>query len=95
MNLYLISQNKVTGKNTYDSAVVAAESNLDARTIHPSEFVTHISNGQWMGTNSNNKEYESNNHTWVSYEDIDCINVEYLGETNKERGVILAWFNAG
>ena len=95
MNLYLISQNKVTGEDTYDSAVVVAKSSADARKIHPSEFVTHISNGQWMGTDINNNEYVNEVNSWVSYKDIDCINVKYLGKTNKKRGIILASFNAG
>lgn len=35
MNLYLIWQEKNTNYDTYDSAVVAAESAEDARWIHP------------------------------------------------------------
>jgi hypothetical protein len=38
MNLYLISQNVNTGSDTYDSAVVAALSEDDARAIHPSKY---------------------------------------------------------
>jgi hypothetical protein len=35
MNLYRISQPKPTGYDTYDSAVVCAESKTQARLIHP------------------------------------------------------------
>ncbi|AQG98640.1 hypothetical protein A9R05_07435 [Burkholderia sp. KK1] len=35
MNLYLIAQEQMTGYDTFDSAVVAAESEDDARLIHP------------------------------------------------------------
>lgn len=35
MNLYLIAQDENTGYDTYDSAVVCAESEDDARQIHP------------------------------------------------------------
>ena len=35
MNLYLLTQTKVTGYDTYDSAVVAAGSLEEARGIHP------------------------------------------------------------
>lgn len=35
MNLYLISQDQVTGNDTFDSAVVVAASEDDARQIHP------------------------------------------------------------
>jgi len=35
MNIYLIDQDVVYGYDTYDSAVVAAESEEEARNIHP------------------------------------------------------------
>ena len=103
MNLYLISQDVNDGYDTYDSAVVVAKSEQDARDIHPSEFVTHISNGSWMGTyrgtgKKTGNEYETENGgsmSWVYRSDIDNINVEYLGKTSKERGVVCASFNAG
>jgi len=68
---------------------------MDARNIHPSQFVTHITNNQWNGTYSKGGEYENESSDWVEYSQIHRINVEYLGETDKERGVILASFNAG
>lgn len=100
MKLFLISQSKVCGYDTYDSAVVAAESEGDARNIHPSESVTHATNGKWMGTYSGGKnigsEYENDDgYYWPKYSDIDSVEVEYIGETYKPRGVILASFNAG
>lgn len=104
MNLYLISQDINVAYDTYDSAVVAAESEQDARTMHPSEFVTHVTNNLWMGTYANTAptkagiEYDTENGgfgSWVEYSGIDQIKVEYLGETHKERGIILASFNAG
>jgi hypothetical protein len=36
MNLYLVSQDINTGYDTYDSMIVSAESEIDARNIHPS-----------------------------------------------------------
>ena len=95
MKLYLISQDRVNGYDTHDSAVVSAKSESDARTIHPSRFVTHVTNGKWMGTYNKGGEYENESYCWVRYADIDRIQVEYLGETTKERGVILASFKAG
>ena len=35
MNLYLVSQNIITGYDKYDSMIVSAESVADARNIHP------------------------------------------------------------
>jgi len=42
MNIYLIDQDVVYGYDTYDSAVVAAESEEEARNIHP--------RGDWSST---------------------------------------------
>jgi hypothetical protein len=79
MKLYLISQDVNPGYDTYDSAVVSAKSEADARTIHPS-------GGEYS---------EESSYDWVSYSKIEAISVEYLGKTDKPRGVILASFNAG
>jgi hypothetical protein len=99
MKLYLISQDRISGYGTYDSAVVVAKDEADARTIHPSGFVTHHKNGKWMGTYSGGNniggEYNNDCSIWVSFSDIDDISVEYLGITKKERGVVCASFNAG
>ena len=99
MNLYLISQEINNGYDTYDSAIVAAKSPKDAIEIHPSSFVTHVTNGKWMGTysggNNIGAEYENKSSCWVSHADIGIVEAEYLGKTTKERGVILASFNAG
>jgi hypothetical protein len=100
MNLYLITQQENRDYDTYDSAVVAAKSEQDARSINPSSFVTHITEGEWMGMYEVvgarlDREYVYGNDGWISYADIDKVEVEYLGETTKPRGVVLASFNAG
>lgn len=99
MKLFLISQNIVHGYDTYDSMVVSAKSEDDARKIHPSSCVTHINDGKWMGTYSGGnrigQEYENEAEDWVCFCDIDKLRVKYLGETEHERGVIIASFNAG
>ena len=96
--LYLISQGWEDGYDTFDSAVVVAESEDDAIEIHPSSYVTHVTNGKWMGTfaNSSSGEYDQDGHSgWVPYRLRDKVKVEYLGETARDRGLILASFNAG
>jgi hypothetical protein len=99
MNLYLISQDADDNYDTYDSAVVAAKSEDDARTINPCSFVTHVTDGQWMGTYSGGlskgKAYKQDSHSWVSYSNISVISVKHLGTTKLERGVVLSSFNAG
>lgn len=99
MKLFLIRQGVVRGYDTYDSAVVSAENEEDARTIHPSEYVTHVSNGKWMGTYQGGlnfgKEYENEMTCWVRYSEIDEVDAILIGESNVPRGVVLASFNAG
>jgi len=95
MKLYLLSQDIVDDYDTFDSVVVAAHSPEDARTIHPSEHVTHVSNGKWMAGKSKDVEFEVNQDEWVDYSSIEHIQTVYLGETDMRRGVILASFNAG
>lgn len=84
MKLFLISQDINKGYDTFDSAVVSAESADDARTIHPigSYEFTPLKWGQ-------------DGRCWVPYHEAHKIKVEYIGETEKERGVICASFNAG
>jgi len=76
-----MSQDLHNSYDTYDSVIVAAESVDDARTIHPS-----------------GGEYEmDDDSTWVSYSQIDQIQIELIGiaADGVERGVLLASFNAG
>ena len=98
MNLYLISQTKYDDYDTYDSAVVAAESEDDARKIHPNGY--EYIEGKWMYLSSDG-EYREGCHispSWPTASDIKntgCIKAEYLGPTDRDRGVICASFNAG
>jgi hypothetical protein len=83
MNLYLLTQNKNTGYDTYDSCVVASESEEDAKTIHP--------NGE---INLPNSEREYSSYSWAEPASIEA---ELIGiaSTQITRGVICASFNAG
>ena len=100
MKLYKISRTNKIGYDEYDSAIVAAKSATDAITIHPSGYVTHVKNGAWMGTYSDGskkgEEYDNNYRSdWVCFSDIKTLEVEFLGTTKMDRGLILASFNAG
>lgn len=105
MNLYLISQIYADGYDTYDSAVVAAASEQEARETHPSPFVTHHRDGVWYGTYADSphtrkrgtcgKEYVQDGYDWVPADQLDLIEVELLGTTDRDAGVICASFNAG
>jgi len=100
MNIYKLSQNINDDYNTYDSCVVCAENEEEARLIHPSWVVTHCDNENWYGTDSTGKEYKTEDDypiEWVKRKDVDKIEVEYIGKAKKgmKKGVILASFNAG
>jgi hypothetical protein len=95
-NLYLISQDLVDGYDTYDSAVVSAKDEDEARMIHPSQFVTHHKDGKWMGTyRKDGGEYENESSDWVKFRDIGYVAVKFLGKTELGSGLILSSFNAG
>jgi hypothetical protein len=86
MNLYLISAEPL-GYDTYDSAIVAADTLEEARMIHPDGF------SEWDGENVDGWCAA----TWVGK---SCVEVEVavvlIGVTEiKSKGVILASFNAG
>ena len=81
MKLFLICQKKISGYDTYDSAVVAALSEDDARNMHPNGGNLKTDNDEWG--------------SWVSIDYMHHVKVEYLGETEIDRGVICASFNAG
>ena len=82
MNIYLLTQNTVTGYDTYDSIVVSAKNEEDARMLHP---------------RGGKLKRENKYPVWALLKDKGKINVELLGEAKEgtEEGVILASFNAG
>ena len=100
MKLYLISQDVNDGYDTYDSAVVAAESEQDARETHLSSFVTHVTDGKFMGTYAKGLggEYDRDySHDWVRFCDIESVKVKEIGLAHPSisKGVVCASFNAG
>jgi hypothetical protein len=90
MRLWHISQETVTGYDTYSDAVVAAETEDDARLIHPyaDSFPEMLS---WDGLASH---AGYGGETWCN---AGQVNVRLIGEAveGTERGVICASFNAG
>jgi hypothetical protein len=82
MNIYKISQSENNYYDTFDSAIVAAESEEEARLINP--------DGEWYEKQLGYK------YTAWAYRP-EKVKVEYLGtaKENTESGVILASFNAG
>jgi hypothetical protein len=81
MKLFRISQTQNENYDSYDSAVVAAETEDVARAMNP-----------YRGTPN---DFAENSDVWCSCPEE--VQVEYLGEAveGTERGVIVASFNAG
>lgn len=81
MKLYLISQNVNNGYGTYSDAVVAAESEALAKTIHPSGSM-YVMASVWRSD---------------SWTNIENVKAQLIGVTVKgtKRGVICSSFRAG
>ena len=84
MKIYKISQDVNNDYDTFDSAVVFAENEEEAKRINPNNF---------------EKDLHENMESWElrCWANINDIKVEYIGENKdvKEKGLILASFNAG
>jgi len=87
MKIYLISQGKNKGYDTYDSAIVAAKSEEAARNMHPN-------GARWNGSTWAENGIATGEHDWAKPKDVE---VELVGTAKKgtKEGVILASFNAG
>lgn len=80
MKLYLLTQNDNNGYDTYDSLIVCAENEKDAKTINPQGEV-FIEDDNWPD--------------WaIKAASIQCREIGIANE-DEGRGVIIASFNAG
>lgn len=87
MNLYLISQDENLGYDTFDSAVVAAESEDAARKIHPGSGGEYPDPDPW----------DDPGYPGVWCQTPEAVNVKFIGVAADgiEAGVVLASFHAG
>lgn len=86
MNLYLISQSANNDWDTYDSAIVCAASEEDAKSLHPGGHDEPVPTGSG--------ERDAVHGTWTSRNNVKAQLVGAAAE-GIERGVVLASFNAG
>lgn len=98
MKLWLISQNTNNEYDTYDSAVVAAETEEEASMVHPAysdedEEWVFWSHGEWKTKTLSGNVYSYTNWAWVTPKEVtvQLIADNYTG-TKK---VICSSFNAG
>lgn len=84
MKLWKISQTENTNYDTYDSAIVAAETEDEAKLMHPieGESIIEMNHPSWGGD-------------WVN--DPAVVTAIFIGDAKEgtEKGVVLASFNAG
>ena len=94
--LWKVSRTDRIGYDDYDSMIVAADTQLEARTYHPNGWANaRMIGGYWRWFAKLADGSEINYDTW-GWGEIDELAVEYLGTTDRDiKGVILASFNAG
>ena len=86
MNIYWIYQTRNLNYDTYDSAIVCAKNEDDARLIHPDN------NNRWNPETKNWTPYQWDRTWTLPYN----VSVSYIGiaAPNIREGVVLASFNA-
>jgi hypothetical protein len=98
MKLWLISQNENNGYDTYDSAVVAAETAIDAARVYPASSGDYRWSDEakmWLGYRPDGSTYDAGG--WRDWVTPDAVTVRYIGEAADDikSGTVCASFNAG
>ena len=91
MNIYLLSQSVNTGYDTWDSCVVIAKDEEEARMTHPYyRYFTDDPNDEYNNWNGIDRSYGG----WC---DAKYVSVELIGTAadGMERQVVCSSFNAG
>lgn len=95
LKLYLIYQSQNVGYDTYDSAVVVAENEDEARDIHPSDSVKNYSDTKDLPYDSTGR-WDYMFGSWAK--SPEYVTAEYIGEASphlKKGTVVCSSFNAG
>ncbi|MCK4824701.1 hypothetical protein KA005_53610 [bacterium] len=95
--LWLVRQDENNGYDTYDELVVCAETEEEARQIHPAGYFWR--EGKWMSYNN----YSPTKDEWVECplgswcSSPDKVNVTFIGEADESVaiGIVLGSYNAG
>lgn len=93
MNLYYIEQSVNSDYDMYSDAVVTAESEEDARLVHPYGYSWDDDKKEWYLTWTDGTRLSAGNYEWASPENVE---VTLIGTANGNMaGVICASFHAG
>ena len=93
MNIYKISQTVNDDWDTYDSAVVAAENEEEAKKINPDKYAEE----EWWNDNYKLGYYRLGYTSGSWCFTLEQVKVELIGVAKEgtKKGVIVASFNAG
>jgi len=98
MNIYLITANKNHGGyDTYDSAVVVAESEDAARVTSPSDYYRWV-DGQWHFVYADGRTEPDSRYDWPNNPlDSGVVDVQLVGAAapGSKAGVVCSSYNAG
>ena len=96
MKLWLISQDVNNRWDTYDSAVVAAETEDEARNIYPDKWDSspkRWNGSKWLWYLEDGRVLDYGSRTWAS---PDNVSVQFLADGYEgPAGTVCASFNAG
>lgn len=95
MNLYKISQDVNDDYDTWDSAIVCAENENEARKIHPRNYMYGETNSRLVEIDREWWTKVDSYDGWASrLEDVDVL---LIGEAHPsiKKGVVLSSYNAG
>jgi hypothetical protein len=93
MKLWKIERQDEGGYDTFDMAVVAAETEQDARYTSPNGYQVWLTEAGWV----REKTMKADSYSSRDWTSPDRVSVTLIGEAveGTERGVIVASFNAG
>jgi hypothetical protein len=98
MKLFISTQDTNRGYDTYDSLVVCAENEEEARCMSPSHYVWDKEVEAWYFLKTDGSK--TRQFSTARADHVKDVKVKYLGEASQEvtklgQHVILASFNAG
>ncbi len=96
--LWKVSRTDRIHYDQYDSMVVAADNEIEARNTHPNgTYKAYYANSKWgwfITLRGGRLLEHTGDNDWT--DDFDSLKVEYLGATERDiKGVILSSYNAG
>ena len=94
--LYLLEQEVNQAYDTYDSCVVCAETEEEAKEISPDEYYKYHDGKWWFQYSSGVEKEESQNDSgWVEPKDVKVTEIGIANDSQKIGDIICSSYNAG